>query len=232
MVILFTYSCSFSGYCRNYGLTRPSTLLGLGIPQKRRVFFSFHYQNDIWRVNQVRNSWRYQKEDRRFADGFYDASIWESSQRKGVDSLKALIREGIKNSSVTAILVGANTYQRRWVRYEIARSVIKGNGLLAVQVHQMRDRQRYVSNEGPNPLDYMGVYNTGGNIRLAEIQNGSWVAYGDYAQSVTLPETWAKPWNTNVIKLSTYAGLYCYKTQNGATNFSSWVRQAAADVGR
>ncbi len=202
------------------------------LPKGAECFFSFHYQNDIWRVNQVRNSWRYQKENRRISEGFYDASIWETSQRKGSDSLKALIREGIKNSSVTAILFGSNTFERRWVRYEIARSVIKGNGLLAVKVHRMANQQGYVAHEGPNPLDYMGLYNTGDSIRLAEFQNGKWIAYSDYTRSVTPPETWAKPWNTNVIKLSTYAGLYCYKTNNGSGCFPSWVRQAASNVGR
>lgn len=199
---------------------------------KRRVFFSFHYQNDVWRVNQVRQSWRYQHEAQRETEGFYDGSIWESSQRTGPDSLKSLIREGIKNTSVTCVLVGSETFGRRWVRYEIARSVIKGNGLLAVKIHLMGDRQGYVSQEGPSPLDCMGVYNTGSGIRLAEVKNGKWVKYEDYAQAIELPVTWAKPHDTNVIKLSRYAGLYCYKTQNGGANFSSWVSQAAADVGR
>lgn len=205
------------------------------IPQqvsKRRVFFSFHYQNDIWRVNQVRQSWRYNHENTRETEGFFDGSIWERSQRTGPDSLKSLIREGMKNTSVTCVLVGAETYARRWVRYELARSVIKGNGLLAVKIHLMGDRQGYVSREGPNPLDYMGVYNAGGVVRLAELQNGKWVRYADYTQAVELPQTWVKPHDTNVIRLSRYANMYCYKMQNGGANFSSWVRQAAVDVGR
>ncbi len=200
--------------------------------QKRRVFFSFHYQNDIWKVNQVRNSWRYNHENTRESEGFFDASIWESSRRTGPDSLKSLIREGVKNTSVTCVLVGAATFERRWVRYELARSVIKGNGLLAVKIHLMGNQQGYVSQEGPNPLDYMGVYYAGGAIRLAERQNGNWAKYADYTQAVDLPVTWIKPRDTTVIKLSRYAGLYCYKRQNGGANFSSWVRQAAADVGR
>lgn len=121
---------------------------------------------------------------------------------------------------------------RRWVRYELARSVIKGNGILAVKIHLMGNQQGYVSQEGINPLDYMGVYNTGGTIRLAEFKNGQWVKYGDYTQGVELPATWIKPPNTNVIRLSQYAGLYCYKTHDGPASFPSWVRQAAADVGR
>ena len=211
-----------------------SGFLGMLPPQvnKRRVFFSFHYQNDIWRVNQVRQSWRYQHESQREAEGFYDGSIWENSKRTGPESLKALIRDGMSNTSVTCILVGAETYSRRWVRYEIARSIIKGNGLLSVRIHLMGDRNGYASHEGPNPLDYMGVYNAGNAIRLAEHTNGRWVAYGDYTQSVVLPVTWRKPLDNNVISLSKYARLYCYRTHNGASSFASWVRQAATDAGR
>lgn len=199
---------------------------------KRRVFFSFHYQTDIWRVNQVRQSWRYNHENTRETEGFFDGSIWESSKRTGPDSLKALIREGIKNTSVTCVLAGAQTFQRRWVRYEIARSVVKGNGLLTVKVHLMGDRQGYISAEGPDPLDHMGVYRAGDRVLFAEHDGREWVRYSDYAQAVELPATWAKPHDTSVIRLSRYAGCYCYKTQMGSVNFSSWVRQAAADVGR
>lgn len=110
------------------------------VPVKRRVFFSFYYQQDIWRANQVRQSWRYQRENEREAEGFFDGSLWESGQRKGLDSLKDLIREGMKNTSVTCVLAGTQTYSRRWVRYEIARSLVKGNGLLLVKIHNLTDQ--------------------------------------------------------------------------------------------
>jgi len=43
----------------------------------RRVFFSFHYERDIWRANIVRNSW-VTKPDREAA-GFVDATVWEKA---------------------------------------------------------------------------------------------------------------------------------------------------------
>ena len=211
-----------------------SSIFGVmpGQTAKRRVFFSFHYQNDIWRVNQVRNSWRYNHENTRESEGFFDGSMWESSKLTGPDSVKNLIREGIKNTSVTCVLFGAQTYERRWVRYELARSVVKGNGLLAVKVNLMGDQQGNTAKEGPNPLEFMGVYNADGAIRLAEFKNGNWVQYDDYTKAVDLPATWPNPHDNTVIKLSSYAKLYCYKMQNGGANFSSWVQQAASDVGR
>lgn len=208
-----------------------SGILGLQ-PQKRRVFFSFHYQNDIWRVNQVRNSWRYQHEGQREAEGFFDGSIWERSKRTSDDSLKTLIREGMKNTSVTCVLAGSETYARRWVRYEIARSIVKGNGLLVVRIHNMKNQAGYVAQAGPNPLDYVGTYKLDdGRILFAEKNNGKWVRYSDYTQTVTLPSLWRKPTSTAVVPLSAYARDYCYIAHNGGANFASWVRHAAGMSG-
>ena len=78
---------------------------------------------------------------------FFEGSLWESSKRRGDESLKALIREGMKNTSVTCVLAGTYAYSRRWVRYEVARSVIKGNGLLSVKIHRMAAWNGY-ANQG------------------------------------------------------------------------------------
>ncbi len=204
-----------------------STILEHEIPQKRRVFFSFHYQNDIWRVNQVRNSWRYQKEQDRFAEGFFDASIWERSQRNSPDSLKNLIREGLRNTSVTCVLSGSETYNRRWVRYEIAQSIIKGNGLLVVNIHNLKNNYGHGSLSGPNPLSCMGAYHgDDGRILLAVKQNDNWVKYQDYTQAITLPNGWTQPKINKVIPFNRYTKEYCYAVQNGHINFPNWVRSS------
>lgn len=44
----------------------------------RRVFFSFHYQRDIWRVNQIRNIGEIVGTA---AVGFHDASLWEEAKK-------------------------------------------------------------------------------------------------------------------------------------------------------
>ena len=41
----------------------------------RHVFFSFHYKNDVWRANIVRNSWVVR--DDKTAAGFIDAADFE-----------------------------------------------------------------------------------------------------------------------------------------------------------
>ncbi len=44
----------------------------------RRIFFSFHYENDVWRANIVRNSWVTAD-----AAGFVDAADFEEVKKVG-----------------------------------------------------------------------------------------------------------------------------------------------------
>ena len=86
----------------------------------RRVFFSFHYQDVIdFRANVVRNH-NVTKDNN---GGFFDASIWESAKKQGDIALKRLINGSLENTSTTVVLIGSETYSRRWVQYEIMKSI-------------------------------------------------------------------------------------------------------------
>jgi len=104
----------------------------------RKVFFSFHYQRDLWRVNVVRNSGVI---DGVAAAGFHDTSLWEEAKRRGDDAVKGLINDGLKGTSVTAVLIGAETAKRWYVLYEIERSIALGNGLLGVRINNIKDKE-------------------------------------------------------------------------------------------
>lgn len=101
----------------------------------RRVFFSFHYQRDIWRVNQIRNI---PNVAGCAAAGFQDASIWEDAKRSGDSTIKALIGKGLENTSVTVVCVGSKTAGRTYIDYEIDQSIARGNGIVAVQIHHLK----------------------------------------------------------------------------------------------
>jgi len=107
----------------------------------KRVFFSFHYQDVIdFRVNIVRNHW-ITKSDRKEA-GFFDASIWESAKRTSDLALKKLINKGLSNTSSTCVLIGTDTFQRRWVRYEILRSIFVSNSICGVHINKIKDKDQ------------------------------------------------------------------------------------------
>jgi len=126
----------------------------------RRVFFSFHYERDIWRANVVRNSW-VTEEDREDA-GFWDASLWEETKREGDEAIRRMIDEGLSNTSVTVVLIGAETASREWVTYEIKTSYEKGNGLLGIRIHNIRDQDGNRDVPGRNPLEDLYIEDDNG----------------------------------------------------------------------
>jgi hypothetical protein len=131
----------------------------------RRVFFSFYYQRDIWRVNQVRNSWL--THPNREVAGYWDASLWEKTELKGKTAIERLIDEGLENTSVTAVLIGAETADRDYVRYEIEQSLERKNGLLGVYIHGLRDRSGSTDRQGENPYSKVVKIQEGKRIPLA-----------------------------------------------------------------
>ncbi len=124
----------------------------------RRVFFSFHYQRDIWRVNQVRNS--YLTQDREVA-GYWDASLWEEAQRKGDAAIKQMIDNALVNTSVTAVLIGSETFGRQYVEYEIIQSYNGGNGLLGVYIHGLKNQSGFSDYKGRNPFENIYITTNG-----------------------------------------------------------------------
>lgn len=197
----------------------------------RRTFFSFHYQEDVWRVFNVRKSWVIGKD--READGFFDGSVFEASKKESDEALKAFLRDGLKNTSVTCVLSGQHTAARRWVRYEIVRSVLKGNGLLTVDIHGIRNDKQVLGVKGIDPLEEVGVYLANDKIYFAERKEGKWVKYSDYTSAIPASALWFEaPTSNTVVKLSKHCMRYDFATQNGRENIAGWIETAAALAGR
>lgn len=103
----------------------------------RRVFFSFHYERDIWRSNQVRNCNVVAGAD---VAGFFDHSEYEEAKKKGRDGIERMILKNLKNTSVTVVLIGTETASRPWVKYEIKESIARKNGMLGIHIHHLKDQ--------------------------------------------------------------------------------------------
>ena len=52
--------------------------------------------------------------------GFIDSVDWQSIERQGDGAIRRWIDEQLEYTSVTVVLVGAETATRPWVQYEIA----------------------------------------------------------------------------------------------------------------
>lgn len=116
----------------------------------RRTFFSFHHGRDIWRVSQVRNCW-VTKSDREAA-GFWDTAEWEKVKVGSQDAIHKWIDKQLEGTSVTVALIGAETASRPYVAYEISRSIKRGNGLLGIYIHNIKDAAGKTDTIGKNLL--------------------------------------------------------------------------------
>jgi hypothetical protein len=120
----------------------------------RRVFFSFHYERDVRRIQQVRNSWVVREHGA--SQPFYDGAEFEDAKRRA-GGIQNWIDEQLKGCSVTAVLFGAETYGREWVKYEIKKSYEMKMGILAIDIHNVRDPLRGTDPQGQNPLDHWNI---------------------------------------------------------------------------
>jgi hypothetical protein len=121
----------------------------------RRVFFSFHYDRDVWRANQVRNCNVVAGAD---IAGFFDHSEYEEAKKKGREGIERMINRNLRNTSVTVVLIGTETANRPWVRYEIKKSIEQNNGLLGIRIHHLKNKDReYDWWQGPTPNVPAGV---------------------------------------------------------------------------
>lgn len=188
----------------------------------KRVFFSFHYQDVIdFRANVVRNH----KTTKHEGAGYFDDSIWEDAKKESDLALKRLINSELKNTSVTAVLIGSETYSRRWVRYEIMKSLEKGNLLLGIHINSIKDKNGKIKAKGQNPFDYLGieVSSDGKKLSLIEKKGEKWYYYNDldgWAVSGISSANWGKSFT-----LSNYYNIKVYDwiTNDGYNNFDKWI---------
>jgi hypothetical protein len=130
----------------------------------RRVFYSFHYDRDIWRVSQVRHSGRTKQIEP--SNQIIDHAAWEAIKKKGDAAVRDWIESQFVGAGVTVVLIGAETCTRQWVYYEIRRSYELRKGIVGVRIHGLADQNRQTDQPGPNPLDYVSYKENIGLLKI------------------------------------------------------------------
>ena len=77
--------------------------------------------------------------------------MWEESKKKSDKAIKDLIDKALVNTSVTVVCVTYGTASRKFINYEIDKSLEKGNGLVAVQIHHLKDQNGNTGSPGAIP---------------------------------------------------------------------------------
>lgn len=212
------------------GLLSPGALALLGgLPKTRHVFHSFHYA-DVRRVNQIRMCDQFRTTDPSTPRAI-DRSLWESAKKTNPASLSRMIDRGLEGTSVTCVLAGYETWSREWVRYEIARSLSRGNGLLTVYINNCRCPTNGVAPRGPNPLDQIAL---GSDMRIYEWDSViGWKLYARIPEKLTSWPKWlpqAAP--GYLMQLSAGANAYDWIADEGVRNLIRWTDAAALAAGK
>ncbi|MEI8140360.1 MAG: TIR domain-containing protein [bacterium] len=200
----------------------------------RHTFFSFHYVNDVMRAQVIKNAWVTQD---RVESGFFDKSAFEKAQIESPDNLKRFLTSKLEGTSVTCVCVGAQTFARPWVRYEIMRSVQQGKGLLGVKLDQVKCAQSVkkgligYERSGANPFDQLGIRRNDGRLSWIEWKAGKWVPFSE-VPSVAETDVPYQLGSKSALKLSELFAVYDYNPSIDHLKIGQWIENAAKHAGR
>ena len=122
--------------------------------RKESVFYSFHYDNDVMRVQQVRQI------------GVLDdtepvtANKWETVWRGGDAAVKRWIDANMVNKRCVIVLIGSQTAERPLVKYEIKKAWDDRKGLFGIHIHNLTCPNTGTCRKGPSPFDGFTVGTT------------------------------------------------------------------------
>ena len=119
----------------------------------KRVFLSFHYKNDNWRVQQIKNIGSIEEQP------LLSYNEWEEIKRGGDDAIKRWINSQMDGKSCTVVLIGSDSANRKWINYEITRTWDNHKPLVGLYIHKLLDASRAQATKGENPFKYIRLKN-------------------------------------------------------------------------
>lgn len=119
----------------------------------RKIFYSFHFDDDVMRVQQIRNIGVIENNKP------VTPNKWEEIKGGGESVIEAWIDKNIARSECVVVLIGENTHQSEWVDYEIKKAWDDGKGLVGIYIHNLKDPRYGTSNKGKNPFEQVGLNN-------------------------------------------------------------------------
>lgn len=128
---------------------------GLLSSAQRRVpvFYSFCFDDDVMRVQQIRNIGSIE------GNTPVSPNDWEKIKAKGDPAVEHWIDENMKYKQCVIVLIGRSTAQSKWVKYEIKKAWESRKGLFGIYVHNMRCPRTGTCAKGANPF---ANWNVGG----------------------------------------------------------------------
>lgn len=100
-------------------------------------------------------------------------------REQGDAAIKKWITEQLSGTSVTVVLIGPETSNRRWVQYELQQSYARGNGLLAVTLHNIKDFNGNTDTAGDTSFGSLAKDKNGNDVYFFQVgKTYDWVVAG------------------------------------------------------
>ena len=145
---------------------------------KRQVFYSFHFNNDVMRVQQIRNMGVIE------GNAPVSANEWETA-RKTPGGIEKWIDDNMKYRSCVVVLIGEETAKRPWVKYEMKKAWQEGKGLLGIHINNIKDPKTGTCAKGTNPFDQFTFKDSSGNVKTIPCKSPlSTDAYNDIKNNI------------------------------------------------
>ncbi|MGW4541380.1 TIR domain-containing protein [Streptomyces chartreusis] len=97
----------------------------------KTVFYSFHYEQDVHRVQLVRNINALEGQP------LLNSQEWEEVRRRGDQAIKDWIHDQMAYKKAVIVLIGKYTASRPWVLYEIEKAWADKKPLLGIRIHAL-----------------------------------------------------------------------------------------------
>lgn len=119
---------------------------------RRPVFLSFCYSDDVNRVQQIRNMGMIEEQQ------ILNPNDFEKVRIMGDIAIKRWIDEQLMYKQCVIVLVGENTANRPYVKYEIMKAKEKKIPMFGIYIHNLKDLNGRTSRQGKNPFIEMFGY--------------------------------------------------------------------------
>jgi hypothetical protein len=144
------------------------------------VFYSFHFDNDVMRVQQIRNIGSIE------GNSPTTPNEWEKLKRTGKQAVENWIDQNMKYKRCVIVLIGSETARRPWVEHEIIKAWNDGRALIGIHIHNIKCPRNGTSRKGSNPFDFIKL-NDGRKLSdfIPCYDPSSADAYRDIANNIT-----------------------------------------------
>lgn len=104
--------------------------------------------------------------------GFIDKAEFEKVKRNGENAVCKWIDKQLEGTSVTVVLIGKETLKRPFVQYEIRKSIERGNAIIGIHIHNIRDMRTQRTSVKGNSHNVIVYYNDDTYSSLSLLPDG------------------------------------------------------------